>query len=82
MKRLILIGLLVAGPAMAQQQYVPTDEMLLRQATSCEALANEQLQAQAKQIADLNAKLTAATKERDDLKSAKDKAAKPPEPSK
>jgi len=79
MKRLILIGLLMAGPAMAQrQQYIPTDEMLLRQAKSCEAIATEQLQAQAKQIADLNTKLAAVTKERDEL-NAKNK---PPEPSK
>jgi hypothetical protein len=71
---LVLASLLLATPAIAQQQYVPTDEMLLRQATSCETLANQQLQGQAKQIADLNTKLTAVTKERDDLKAA----AKPP----
>jgi hypothetical protein len=82
MKRLILIGLLVAGPAVAQiptasQTQRATEIMLSREMTAHQADLAAAVQQQ-DQITDLNAKLTAVTKERDDLKAKE----KPPEPSK
>ncbi len=75
----------VAVPALAQEQYVPTGEMLLRQAQTCEQIATAQYQKLSganqtltKTADDLTkerdaakAALLAMTKERDDLKSQK-----------
>lgn len=70
MKRIILASLLLASPAMAQQQqrYTPVAQTLLNQALVCENTAAAEIGQLQAQNADLTKRVADLTKERDALK--------------
>jgi uncharacterized membrane protein (DUF106 family) len=74
--------LLMTTGAMAQQDLGPQLDSAMATVTTTVSNMRQQIILDQQRMAQMQQQIAAVTKERDDLKSAKDKAAKPPEPSK